>query len=377
MIKEVIATMLVGLTIISEVPFTEETIARPITQKLIKVTESNIKMVGDNLIHGSLNNQCKQADGSYKETIMYEHVKEEIQSADIAIINQETMFVEDESDYSGYPRFGTTMAIGDSLVEAGFDVIAHATNHTLDQGLSGIEQTLNFWSKYPEINVLGIHDSEEDSDICYIINNNIVFSFVNYTYGLNGLDSLKKGKDYVVDMLSDENIDNTMKEASENSDFQIAILHVGDEYVYTPTSYARKHVDKFIDLGADLVLCAHPHVLETYGKRTTDAGNTAVVYYSLGNFISTQNKDPRMIGGMADITIRKVSIGDHSTTFISNYELIPTITHLEKGNYCVYYLKDYTNDLCKKHNLFKEKTVDDLWKMYLSYISEADYLITR
>ena len=114
-----------------------------------------------------------------------------------------------------------------------------------------------------------------------------------------------KGQEFMVDMLSDSNIEKTLKEAENNAEVTVAILHVGTEYVYEPTKYAKDQVERFIDNGADIVLCAHPHVIEPYEIVTTTNGNSGLVYYSLGNFISAQDEVPRIVGGMAKINIQK------------------------------------------------------------------------
>lgn len=315
----------------------------------VSVERVNIKMVGDDLIHSGVYKQCYQSDGSYNFDKVFEHIKSDIESADIGIINQETIMVHDKNRISSYPAFGTPDDIGHSIVRAGFDVVAHATNHTMDKGESGIRDSIDFWNtNYPEIVYLGIHKDDNDSDIKYLTKNSIKVGFINYTYGLNGLEVQRKEKEYLVDMLSDKDIENTLKEVKENSDIAIAILHVGDEYVYKPTTYEIKQVDKFIDNGVDIVLCAHPHVLEPYGIRTTENGNSGLVYYSLGNFVSSQNEVDRVIGGMADITITKDILGE---VRIKSYDLIPLVTHQESGLYTTYKLSDYTEDLAKRHKL--------------------------
>lgn len=350
--------------------------SRELDRPIDKTTEVNIKMVGDCLIHGNLYKQSKQSDGAYNADKLFENIKETIQSADLAIINQETIFTSDESKYSSYPRFGCPTAIGKAARDAGFDIVAHATNHTLDKGLQGVKDTLQFWSNYPDVTILGIHESDDEDDIAYVECKGITFAFVNYTYGLNGLDSLKEGKDYIVDMLKDKDIEQTMARAKSTSDMVVAILHVGDEYVYTPSKYAQKQVDRFINNGADIVLCAHPHVVEGYGMRTTDEGNTALVYYSLGNYISSQNKVPRMIGGLADITITKTYSKGKARFSIKEYSMIPIITHLQSGEVTTYLLSDYTDELCKKHRLLKDTdyTVDKLHSLYESMVKECSYL---
>lgn len=326
-------------------------------------SEITILMVGDDLIHQAVYEQCRQKDGSYNFDKIFANVKEDIESADIAIINQETIFVHNEKNASSYPCFGTPETIGHSIVSSGFDVVAHATNHTMDKGVYGIMDTIDFWeTNYPGFSYLGIHEKEEGSDIRYLTKNGIKVGFVNYTYGLNGLESRRKGKEYLVDMLSDPDIENTMKEAKENCDLLIAILHVGDEYVYTPSKYAKQQVDRFIDLGADIVLCAHPHVLEPYAMATTESGNTALVYYSLGNFVSSQAEVPRVLGGMADIKVRK----EKDEIKILSYDLIPLVTHQSPGNYTTYRLDEYPDALAAQHRLmhkgFSKEALNELFR---------------
>lgn len=323
----------------------------------------NIKMVGDDLIHNTIYFAAKTEDG-YDFDMLFEQVKDDIESADVAIINQETIFVNNPNRYSSYPTFGSPTQVGDSIVKAGFDVVTHATNHTLDKGVSGINDTLEFWrGNYPNIDILGIHASEDESKISYLEKNNIKLSFVNYTYGLNGL-KLPKDKEYMIDLLDDGmELSENVRIAKENSDVMIAILHIGTEYVYKPTKYHKKYVDMCIDNGADIVICAHPHVLEPYKKVTTENGNTGLVYYSLGNFISNQRKIPTLLGGMADITLERNSDGKVE---IKDYSLIPLVTHYTDNYYTTYKLKDYTDELAKQHRISRseEFSVEILWDLF-------------
>ncbi len=343
--------------------FNKEVIAKEpeIIEK--KPDSLNIKMVGDDLIHNTIYFAAKTEDG-YDFDMLFEQVKDDIESADVAIINQETIFVNNPNRYSSYPTFGSPTQVGDSIVKAGFDVVTHATNHTLDKGVSGINDTLEFWREnYPDIDVLGIHASEDESKISYLEKNNIKLSFVNYTYGLNGLN-LPKDKSYMIDLLGDgTELSENVRIAKENSDIMIAILHIGTEYVYKPTKYHKKYVDMCIDNGADIVICAHPHVLEPYKKVTTENGNTGLVYYSLGNFISNQRKIPTLLGGMADITLERNSDGKVE---IKDYSLIPLVTHYTDSYYTTYKLKDYTNELASQHRISRTEnfSVEILWDLF-------------
>jgi len=323
-----------------------------------------LTMVGDNLIHSPVYRSARTENG-YDFNGIFANIKNEIENSDLAIINQETIFVDEANEISSYPRFGTPEVMGHAIVNAGFDIVAHATNHTNDKGIEGIEDTLDFWkTNYPEMKILGIHENKDESDIVYVEKKNIKIAFVNYTYGLNGLD-LPKEKKYMVDVLGDkEEIAATLKEAKENSDILIPILHIGTEYVYEPSTYHRNYVDFFIDNGADIVLCAHPHVLEPYGIITTKNNNSALVYYSLGNFISSQDEVPRVLGGMAKIELVK----ENDKVKIQSYDMIPLVTHYDNNHFTTYKLEDYTDELASKHKL--GLTVEKLKSLYNDIINK-------
>ena len=65
--------------------------------------------------------------------------------------------------------------------------------------------------------------------------------------------------------------------------------------------------------GVDIAICAHSHTLQNFETLTDDSGHQMLVYYSLGNFISTQKDPICLLGGMADITIVRdpVSAASH------------------------------------------------------------------
>lgn len=327
--------------------------------------EITIRMVGDDLIHKPIFQSARQEDGSYNFDYIFSYIKDDIQEADIAIINQETILIHDPSQVSSFPNFGTPEAIGHSIAAAGFDVVAHANNHTMDKGYAAIANTVNFWrSQYPEIQYLGIHDSPQDSEIRYLTRNGIKVGFVNYTFGLNGI-RLPRGREYSVDLLTEGGIGNVMAEARANSDLLVAVLHVGEEYKFQPTAYERQQVERFIDMGADIVLCAHPHVLEPYGMVTTRNGRTGLVYYSLGNFVSAQYQLSRVLGGMADITVRKNGEGEEASVEIVKYDLVPLVTHIEGARSMAVRLDQYTDEMAGRHKLAGAGlTPAALWQLY-------------
>ena len=100
--------------------------------------EIDLLMVGDVLLHDNVQNSGKLADGTYNYDHLFANVKEDIEAADIAIVNQEVILGGTELGLSGYPAFNGPHEVADAIVDAGFDVVLHATNHTLDKGKKGL-----------------------------------------------------------------------------------------------------------------------------------------------------------------------------------------------------------------------------------------------
>lgn len=309
--------------------------------------------VGDNLIHREVILSGLQEDGTYQYDNLYALVKEKISEADIAVINQETILGGDEFAYSGYPNFNSPTEIGDALISTGFDVILHATNHTLDMGLKGVENTFKYWSKHPEITVLGINQSEEQQKNIHIIEKNgIKIAMLNYTYGLNGY-SVPEDMPYLVNMLDKDEMAADISAAEELADFTIVFPHWGSEYIYEATNMQKDLTEFYYEKGVDLVVGTHPHVLEPVEWIETNADHRMLVYYSLGNFMSYQREAPRMLGGIANITITK----DENGTYISDAGITPIVTHYENGHadyhYGIYELTKYTKELALLHGILK------------------------
>lgn len=318
-----------------------------------------IVMVGDMLMHGRVMDSGKKDDGSYNFDHLFENVKDTIENADLALVNQETILGGTELGLSGYPAFNSPYELGDSLVSAGFDVILHATNHTLDKGKTGVLNCMNFWdTNYPDINYLGINKSQEeqDTDIFVYEQDGMKIAILNYTYGTNGIPT-PSDMPYIVNYMNEEKIIQDLKTAEEIADFTIVCPHWGTEYVLTATSSQKNWAKIFMENGADLVIGTHPHVIEPVEMITDENGNEMLVYYSIGNFVNGtsgtgEGTTNRMVGGIADITLSMTEDGD---VFIESYDVIPIVCHIdEKTEYTVYYLSDYTEDLAKENHIVSQ-----------------------
>ncbi len=314
-----------------------------------------LTMVGDILLHTRIHDYSVQEDGIYNYDAIFANLTEEISAADLALVNQEVVLGGEELGISGYPSFNSPYEIGDALAKAGFDVALHATNHALDKNKKGLLNTIAFWEEnYPEIGVLGIHDSAEDQEELFIVElEGIRIAILNYTYGTNGI-ALPEDMPYAVDLLEEEAVLEDLKRANEQADFVIVCPHWGTEYRLLPDNSQKKWTQIFLENGVDLVLGTHPHVIEPIELFTREeTGEQMLVYYSIGNFVNwtsgtgagTAN---RMVGGMAEVTIE---LDEEGTPYIAEYGVEAVVCHVENktNGVTVYSLAEYTQELAQQN----------------------------
>lgn len=287
---------------------------------------------GDNLIHEPIYRYGLQHEESFD--FLFAHVKEEIANSDVSVINQETPLVNIPSRYHDYPRFGTPLAVGKAIAQAGFDIVTCATNHALDQGSYGINTTKDYFQQQ-DILCLGIQSQAESTYQPYEIleKKGIRFALLNYTYGTNGIP-ISADYPHMVHLLSDEQqIKTDLSLARKDADFIIVFVHWGTEDMTEPDDFQKKWTQIFLDNKVDVVIGTHPHVLQPYEMITSEDGHQMLVYYSLGNFISAQPQKECIKGGMATFTVGLTTDGYR----VLRYDLQPlTITWEEDGCYSVY-----------------------------------------
>ena len=297
-------------------------------------------MVGDNLIHSSIYNEANRNanyDG-YDFKPMITMIKDKVKGYDLAYYNQETILGGSEIGLSDYPTFNSPYEAGDAMLDAGFNIVSLATNHTIDRGEKAVLNSCEYWETKSDVLTAGSYCSEEErNEIKVMEKNNITYTMLNYTYGTNGI-AIPNGKDYLVNVWPmDYNADygvgyeafkETVKEDIERVrdkvDVLIVAMHWGVEYTHTPTKYQKDAAEFLASLGVDIVIGTHPHVVQP-----VEWIDDTIVFYSLGNFISAQEQSDnynKMVGLMSSLDITKTVKGDDVDIKIDNInnELIYT-----------------------------------------------------
>lgn len=307
--------------------------------------------VGDNLIHGAIYYDSEVRHQGYEFDELYDAVKPYVETADVAYINQETILGGTELGLSHYPMFNSPQEIGTALVNAGFDWIASSSNHSMDKFEEGIISSENFWEQYPEIVTTGLNRTEEERhENKFIERNGVKFGVLGYTYGTNGIP-LPEGKDYLVNIYSEERIREDVEALKGKCDAILVSMHWGVEYATVPSEEQEYFAQLLADLGVAVVIGEHPHVIQPMEWVEGKDGNQTLVIYSLGNFMSAQDGDLNMLGGMASWSIRKN--GETGAITVEDVKFYPTVTHFEPvfTKFKTYLLKDYTDELAAQHGL--------------------------
>jgi poly-gamma-glutamate synthesis protein (capsule biosynthesis protein) len=256
---------------------------------------------GDVMQHSTQFNGALRSDGIYDFEPCFKFIKDEILSADLAIANLEVPL--GGKPYSGYPTFSGPDEIATDLKKIGFDVLVTANNHLCDKGFRGAKRTMDMLDSFDIVHTGVFRNKDERAEKYPLIVSvkNFKIAILNYTYSTNGMSA----KPILINMIDSVQILEDIKTAKSSApDIIIAFMHWGNEYDRYPSEEQKKLTDMFFLNGVNLVIGAHPHVIQSMQKHySADGRCDKLVAYSLGNFVSNQ-PFPNTDGG----AILKVSI---------------------------------------------------------------------
>ena len=294
----------------------------------VKTSKLSLVMVGDALLHSSVYKDGYK-DGVYNFTSQLEYIKPIIQDYDLAFYNQESILGGTELGLSDYPTFNSPWEFGDAMVDAGFNMVSLANNHTMDRGEKAILNSCEYW-KNKDVLASGSYCSKEDSEAIQIREKNgIKYTLLAYTYGTNGI-SVPQGKDYLVNLYSDAKVKSDIEKVRDKVDLLMVSMHWGTEYRTEPTEEQKRQAEYLSSLGVDIIIGTHPHVIQpiTYIDDT-------LVIYSLGNFISAQstnNDYNTMVELMTSIDVIKEEKDGEVTIKLENLNNELLFNYYKKGS---------------------------------------------
>jgi poly-gamma-glutamate synthesis protein (capsule biosynthesis protein) len=319
---------------------------------IVKESSFTLSAVGDMLMHMPVVNSGYYANtNSYNLDTIFTYFTDHVQSADFAVGNLETTLAGTDNgyNYSGYPQFNCPDAIIDSMKTAGFDLVLTANNHSYDTRGVGLKRTLEV-IRDRELGYLGTKVEADDPNFLVVERNGIKLGLACYTYEDNS-DPAIKAPNYItmsaehaplintfdytnLNLFYDELSDSMAQADQQGADAFVLFIHWGYEYQTTQHSIQSQIAQSLCDIGVDVIVGGHPHVVQPVEllTSTTDETQKTVCLYSMGNAVSNQRRQNMNLntghtedGVMFSVTFSRYSDG---TVILESAECLPTWVNL-------------------------------------------------
>lgn len=264
---------------------TETPAEETVSEDIIEYEPVKIIFAGDmNFDKRYANMNALAGRGGEISEALDENIRTAMQEADITMINNEFPY----SD-RGTPTpdkkftFRADPSTVRYLTELGVDIVGLANNHAYDHGPDALVDTFDTLSG-ANIRYVGAgHDISEAMTPQYIEAGGMTIAFTAATQIERSLPPDTKEatetEPGVLRTLDPEKYLKVIREADENADFTIAFVHWGTENEHMYEASQKELAGQYVEAGADLVIGAHPHVLQGF-----EYIDDVPVVYSMGNF---------------------------------------------------------------------------------------------
>ena len=311
---------------------TEKNIAN--SNNTVRDSIIRISAVGDILCENSiLEDAYDKGTQNYDFTSMFKNMSTFFADSDITVGTMETNYTDNK--YSGYGQRNSPISFAEALKNIGIDLVSISTNHSLDYGIEGLQETKRALEGIG-YDVVGDNLGESRVKIKTIKNTKI--AFLSYTYGFENQNSKTKEELDSANIYNSEIAKKDLEYAKENADYSIIIMHWGDAYSIKPNKEQQNIAKFLVENGADMILGNHASAVQKMEVMQSPEGKNVLVAYSLGNYISGETMDISKIelvlnielrksGETGEVVLRKVDytpiyVLDRGTKAENRYELI-------------------------------------------------------
>ncbi len=332
-----------------------ETTAPPTTQPQMEtvVATATISSQGDLLMHKPVFDSCARENG-YDFSTIFRYLTDTLANYDYSLANLETTFGGDNYKYQGNPEFNCPDPLAQAVLDAGYEMLLTANNHTADTRADGITRTLEV-VRGVGLETLGTQLNDEEPKHAVVDINGIKVGMVCYTYAyshdgtnfsLNGLAPIKDVGQ--VNFFMNNNLEKLYSEVEsihsymvneEGAEATMMFIHWGVEYQTTENATQQKIAQKLCDIGFDVIVGGHPHVVQPVRliQSTVDENHSTICMYSLGNAVSNQRTGYSKLfpagytedGVLFSVTFEKYSDGQ---VYVRAADIIPTWVNMHTTN---------------------------------------------
>lgn len=324
-------------------PPTTETTALPEPEHVVSTV--SIGAVGDLLMHKPIVDNAWRGS-SWDFSDIFRYLTPYVEETDYAVGNLETTFGGEGFPYQGNPAFNTPDIFAKNVKDAGFDMLLTANNHCYDTLMTGVKRTLEV-SREAGLKTIGTRLSEDESRYEIVELNGIRVGMICYSYSHGRTDSgvprmnvnTPVEQPALVNYFYQDRAESFYAEVEpllqqmrdDGAEAIVFFIHWGVEYQLAENSTQDAIAQKLCDLGVDVIVGGHPHVVQPMMLLTSqvDSEHKTVCVYSLGNIVSNQRLGNISTvttahtedGAMFTVTFEKYSDG---TVYLSSVDLLPT-----------------------------------------------------
>ncbi len=237
---------------------------------------------------------------------IWRDVKYIIEPCDLAFANIEAP-IDTSQKTQNYPNFNMSQAYVEAVVDAGFDVFSLCNNHTNDQGLNGIKETIKTAERLVKrsnergenIYFSGLKDGKTAGYSYNLIEKNgwkILFlpmteilNRPSYSDYINYVENTEKARKEFIKYVKE------LRQKNE-CDLMVLSLHAYEvEYSRNVTESQNKYYMDLLDAGVDILWANHAHIIKD--RRyfyNSESQSHKVIMYANGNTISGQRTKPEL-----------------------------------------------------------------------------------
>jgi len=194
--------------------------------------------------------------------------------ADLSIINLEGPITNSNKPIL---KTGPSLKMDSSIIDClkSVDIVTLANNHIKDYGQTGIEDTLKLLEDNKIEYLGGGKDLQQAQKIIYKTIKGVRISFVNIAENEWSSATIDSGGANPMNII--DNV-HQIKNAKQNSDHVILIIHGGHERFSFPSPRMKNQYRFYADNGADVIVGHHPHCINGFEEY-----NKSLIFYSIGN----------------------------------------------------------------------------------------------
>lgn len=237
-----------------------------------------------------------RANGSVLENCIDPKLLEIMRGADVFMVNNEFTYTN-----RGTPLTNKTFTFRANpdnvsiMQDMGVDIVSLANNHASDYGEVSLLDTLDTLEGADIPYVGAGRNLEEASKVVYFQNGDIKIGIISATEVERLASPDTKGATEntpgTFRCFQNDDLEVVIKEAKQNCDFLIVYVHWGTESTDQIDWSQPGQAEDFVAAGADVIIGAHPHVLQEIAYV-----NGVPVFYSLGNYwFNSKNLDSCLV----------------------------------------------------------------------------------